>query len=372
MEILSLERWMDATLEDQIRAMTNEPFVFGTETDRISLPPDLDDKCVRNRKAQKLITRERLCTFDLLRIHDLIAGSNRTSTILKEISGVRKTRLRFVITTRHEADMALPRSFQRLCLEPMGDLQMTEFFTRWLSERPNKATEVLSFLDKNDHIRDVCRTPMVASIVASLAAQDLDLPKTRTEVYTRRSELLLERWAFVKHVNRPPLVPVEDKKHFLSTVALGLHTAHKRHFSKRFVERIWVERYAHSYTEIAFDSFFEELLVYNGVLRHEGGKYYSLGHLSFQEYLAALGVMYQQRINLLLEHVSEAWWRQVLVFYAGLTKQADRIVERLMDRHGLPMDDALLQDLRQEARLSAAVVSDFMRDISEELNDSDE
>ena len=245
----------------------------------------------------------------------------------------------------------------------MNDRQRDEFFRKWFPKRSRQVTEIRDFMTRHPHIADVCRTPIVASLVASLAERRFDLPQTRTEVYTRRFDLLLQSWAIVKDIAPRSLLPLEDKKHLLANLALHLHKRHERQFTQRAFEELWAQRYAASFRQISSSEVFDELHIANGVLEHEGGTMYSLGHLSYQEYLAAMAVLYDQSMSTMLDNVGDPWWRQVIVFYVGLTKDATKVISRLMTQHGMTADSPLIRELSAEARLTRPDVIDFVNAI---------
>ena len=109
----------------------------------------------------------------------------------------------------------------------------------------------------------------------------------------------------------------------------------------------------------------------SGVVVAAGRDQYSLGHLSFQEFLAANAIMRSQKVDVLAEHFSDPWWHGVLVFYAGLCGDVTALLDRVQEVRPLSRDDGLIQEMLQEARLTPNLVTDFLRQGADSPEETD-
>ncbi len=209
---------------------------------------------------------------------------------------------------------------------------------------------VLDFLKQNSRIRDICTTPMIATIVAALYENDYDLPQSRAEVYQKRFDLLLERWDKVRGVPRRTNVRPGDKLLFLSRLALRLHKDHRRRFTAKDAEAVWIASFAPHYSGTTVADLLWELQVCNSVVIPEGDGEYSLGHLSYQEYLAALAVVRGQELRKLRSRYYEPWWRQVIVFAAGIAGDISPLIDALLKTNTVSDNRGLLREMMQEAK----------------------
>ncbi len=212
-------------------------------------------------------------------------------------------------------------------LQEFTDDQVREFFRKWLTT--SKHREVMNFLNENPNVREICKNPLTATILASLVIGDFDLPRSRTEVYSRKFELMLGDWDSSRKVVKRSIANPKDKFKFLSTLALHMHTKHTRRFTEQFAMRIWRSNFGNIRLSMSFSEFLIELVEVDNVVFREGDGEYSLGHLSFQEFLAANALVFKQKVRSLAEKFSDPWWHDVMVFFVGVTGDAGLFITHI-------------------------------------------
>jgi hypothetical protein len=150
---------------------------------------------------------------------------------------------------------------------------------------------------------------------------------------------------------------------FLDRVALWLHGQHRRDFTSAEAAHLWQRGFKRRYPALSTDDLLFELRAVDNVVFREVQDRFSLGHLSYQEYLTARGIALGQHLEILVEHMSDPWWRQVAIFYAGFTGDISRLVNTLQKRADLREHKTLLAEMLLEARHT----SDFVRTITTEI-----
>ena len=272
---------------------------------------------------------------------------------------------RIIVTSREAEPLELPRTFGSLRVLPFNDEQLVQFFERWFRGASRKSEEVISFLEANPRVREICRTPMTATIVAAIHEKELPLPQSRTDIYRTRFALLLERWDPIrKVVLRARLMP-GDKMTFLVRMALLLQKGHRREFGLADADKIWREGLSRTYPDVSVQELLSELRSVDNVIFHESRDRYSLGHLSYQEYLAANGVALGQHIGLLVKNVFDPWWRQVALFYAGITGDITKFLRRLGQQDLRPhraMLDEMLIEARHTSSFARTIITEIIRE----------
>jgi hypothetical protein len=267
-----------------------------------------------------------------------------------------------IVTTRESGPLKLDGNFIEISLEPFTDEQLEKFVVRWFRGGDRDPGELLDFLAGNPSVRDICRRPLVATLVAAQYESGYGLAHSKSEVYSKRFELLLEKWDASRHIRPRTRVRPNDKLTFLTRLAFELHRAGRRSSAKQDIEDLWREGFADLYPDCSTEDILWELRVFNNVISLEGHAEYSLGHLSFQEFLAARAVIHLQRQDVLIDNFYDRWWRQVIVFYAGLCGDISSFLEELQLRRGVTRDDGLLLAMTCEARFTSRVVRDFLED----------
>jgi hypothetical protein len=307
-----------------------------------------------------LIQRRVITSLDFARLVRLNLGTAYERPLLTLETRSRSMCPRVVLTTRPGSPVIGLDGFEVVKLTPFTDEQQRAFFERWFSSSPEDADAILGFLADNPRIREVCRAPIVATLVAALHQNGFSLPLTRTEVYSQRFDLLAGRWDRARRVAQRNHLLVRDKMTLLSRLALLLHEKHSRRFSRSQLAAIWRHGLARHYPRVTVDDLLTELRVSNSLIVAEGGGTYTLGHLSYQEYLAALAVVHEQRLQLLVEKFYDPHWRQVVIFYAGIAGNAEGLLDRVQQSSPLINQDGLMEELSQEARYTPEHVRMFI------------
>jgi hypothetical protein len=252
---------------------------------------------------------------------------------------------------------------------PFDDTQQEAFFRRWFDGTDHDYRDVMEFLHTNPRIKEVCAIPINATIVAALHQNGCALPESRVEVYQKRFELLLERWDRVRGVPGRTKVKPGDKKLFLVRLALALHSRGRRTFDLEFARKVWLSGFDRIYRSHTIDDVLDELRLVDNVVFAEGRAEFSLGHLSYQEYLAAVGIVLGQRMDVLRRKVLDTWWREVFTFYAGISGDVTKLLEIINAEYGVQcIDNVLMDEMLNEARCTP----DAIRSLLVDLRQSDE
>ncbi|NQT12496.1 MAG: NACHT domain-containing protein [Planctomycetes bacterium] len=332
------------------------------EEDRLQVPSDLSEIVEHNKRSQSLRVLAPITRLDARRMVMRNLGTPFEKPLRRISEGLQKRKPRLVITTRESSGIGLPRGFVRVRLVPFGDDQLQDFFTRWFRQQASDASEVLAFLNKNPHIREICRTPMLATLVAALHGNRYDLPRSRAEVYDRRFDLLLERWDRIRSVPSRNRIRPRDKRSFLARLALRLHKRRRRTFTKENAAQVWTQGYQQAYEDVTVDDLLWELQSCNCVIVPEGPALYTLGHLSYQEFLAAWAIVHSQDFRVLRDNFHAQWWRNVLVFYAGIAGDVARLFAAVQTKGTLD-DRSLIDEMLAEARYTPEAVRAAVKDI---------
>lgn len=250
----------------------------------------------------------------------------RVDVINREIAQfmVDNQNVQCIFTARPWAAMARSNKFINLQLLPFTPQQTQTFFRLWFKDDLISAEEIISHLEQNPHLYEVVSTPLVATIFAVVKLFGHGLPTSLLEVYERRFELLLHNWDAAKGIKRDLFVS-RDKLFFLRKFSFHLHTLTARAVPWESVIRFIMQKMGEIRSWNEADQFAKELVQNNNVLvQHEDGNW-GLGHLQYQEYLAALEAKENPRINL-ADFVGSGWWVAVLRMYAEMTRDITNLI----------------------------------------------
>jgi|GEM_PF-3442032 len=346
--------------------------VKGVQRSTPEIPPDLDHLVSYDMRRKRFILERFPDRLAIYRLRKANHGTPFAKAIDELEKKAHNQNPRLIITTRGHEVLDLGPEWITLRLMPFSIGQLEEFFRSWFLGTDKDAGEVLTVLNRNPHLRDACRTPIVATQVAALHENGRRLPQSKTGIYEDRFELLFWDWDEARTVANRNRVEERDKWVLLSRLALQMHRERRRRFTANELGELWDEGFRSVYPDLSVSDLLWELQVYNSVVIQEIGGGYSLGHLSYQEFLAAKGVVFGQYWRELVDCVHDPWWKNTLIFYAGLCGDVSHLFDLVQLKHGLEQTRGVVADMLQEARYTSAVVKDAVGDFLAEDEDAED
>jgi formylglycine-generating enzyme required for sulfatase activity len=303
---------------------------------------------VRNRALRQRIVD---------RIGTLIAayrGSGNKLLLTSRIVGYREVR---------PADEGLAEC----TLLDFGDEDVEEFVTRWTAaveraargetpvateEARRERGELLAAIRAHPGVRALATNPLLLTILALMKRQGVVLPDRRVELYQQYVEILLRHWNLARSLGRrdAPHLDVAGTMNVLALLALWMHETSPGvglvdgGAMRHQVEEIYRRRGGLDAGGAAA-RFLEDVRDHAGLLVERGPGQYGFIHLTFQEYLAAVGValLGQQSVDPIVEQLAgrarEETWREVILLTVGVLgivqrreEAASAVVEQLVRR----------------------------------------
>ncbi|MCZ6529587.1 MAG: NACHT domain-containing protein [Chloroflexi bacterium] len=331
--------------------------------EQLSVPADLLEMVVHDAAKGTLGIRNAIRKLDI----DRLIAANPDEHIQQKLTELQERYCqhgrRVVLTTREADSLELNGSFVPLYLLPFDNKQLDDFFEQWCKGTTLRAELIRDYLDDHPRLREVCRRPMVATILAGLFEGGHDPPHSRAELYEARFNLLLTgRWDRLKKVSVRMRVRERDKYMLLMRLALQMHLGHRRTFATEDVAELWNQGFSRNYPGISVADVLIELEVSNSVIVRVGSGSFSLGHLSFQEFLAARAIVFSQQQRVLVNHLYDPWWSDVALYFAGLSGDVSSLLSQLQGDLRLYDQERIIRDIVEEARFTDPVVLDFLQE----------
>ncbi len=233
-----------------------------------------------------------------------------------------------IAATRPWAKFDNPGTWITLQVCPLTPEQLRKFFDTWFAAKPEHARRIRAHLERHSHLYELIATPLLASLLAVIEEQGGELPDSLIGLHEERLRLLLHDWDAAKGVARDVYLP-QDKRFFLRRLAFALHRDGVRSTTWRELHRMareWIGAARKSSEDC--ERFLRELVQNNNVLLQMAPDEWGLGHLEFQEYLAAVEARENTRIRL-SEFLLSGWWAGVLRTHARLTRDVSGVVSEV-------------------------------------------
>ena len=277
---------------------------------------------------------------------------------------------KFVLTSRIVGYREVRPSVEGLAectLMDFEDEEIQAFVTQWtatlerqaqgatsvaLADAQRERRELLAAIEGNPGVRRLAANPLLLTILALMKRQGVTLPERRVELYDQYVRTLLSTWNRARGLGRPPSrdLDVVQTVRILAPLALWMHEVNpalglvKREDLRRQLESIYQER-GEEHPEAAAIQLLVDAHEHACLLLERGPGEYGFIHLTFEEYLAAVGIVLRGQCDVdpivayLRGHVGDPAWREVsrlAVSYLGIIQQRDEaagaVVEALIDR----------------------------------------
>ena len=263
-------------------------------------------------------------------------------------------------------------------LDDFDDEEIEQFVERWTTglesaargdtavareEAERERGELLAAIQSNPGVRRLAANPLLLTILALMKRRGVTLPERRAELYDHYVRTLLSSWNRARGLGRPPSrdLDVVEMLRILAPLALWMHRSSpgvglvQRGDLLRKLEEIYAQR-GEPDAEVAALQFLSDVREFAGILLERGPGLYGFIHLTFEEYLAAVGIArLGQRdsapiVDTLAAHVGDPAWREVALLtigYLGIVQQweevASDVVNALLSRRsGAPGEAAVL------------------------------
>ncbi|MDJ0714558.1 MAG: HEAT repeat domain-containing protein [Prochloraceae cyanobacterium] len=273
-----------------------------------------------------------------------------------------------IITSRpagYRRDFFRTQEFPHYQLQPFDDRQIEQFITYWYNSRipdPVEATRrkesLKKVLDENDRIKLLARNPLLLNIIVLIHRyQAYLLPIKRYNLYNVAIDTLLTAWDANKEISgykELHYLDLDDLRRLMEILAYWVHQKGNRG-DKEGVTLIERKALIYKLTEeikifkqietgeaekeaIRFVNYIRDR---TGLLNEQGRDVYAFVHKTFQEYLCAQEIYYQQQdygFEVISEHIHkylhDPHWREVLLLLVAqqTPKKAARAIRAILDR----------------------------------------
>jgi formylglycine-generating enzyme required for sulfatase activity len=246
-------------------------------------------------------------------------------------------------------------------LVDFGDEEIQEFVGKWTTaleraargdtpvatlEAEREREELLGAVHRNPGVRGLAANPLLLTILALMKRQGVTLPERRVELYDQYVRTLLSSWNRARGLGRPPTrdLDVVETVRILAPLALWMHQVSpgvglaKQGDLQRKLKEIYRERGEVDPERVA-RRFMEDVREYAGLLLERGAGRYGFIHLTFEEYLAAVGIArlgqrdIEPIVDILGKHVGDPAWREVALLtvgYLGVVQQWEEISSEVL------------------------------------------
>jgi len=224
------------------------------------------------------------------------------------------------------------KEFTALELMEFDDGQIERFIENWFGKTDSeRARSMFGAIMENEQIKALARNPLMIAIIAIIYEEDKKLPQKRASLYQRCIEVLLSKWDKQKKLKNK--YPSDKKEFILRKLAFYGHISNKRILTEEEVMEEMLKYFPQiQLQEEDVKPLLDEIWQRSYLLRQISMDTYDFLHLSFQEYFTALELKEQpDGISTIIKHLSEPWWEEPTLLYAGISKDATGLILRIKE-----------------------------------------
>ena len=294
----------------------------------------------------------------------------------------------FLVTSRYQGYQGrvdLGPAFCQFHVQPLKEPQVKEFVEHWyravcgklhgadaVGEEKARGSigSLMELLQQPEYrigrLRELPANPLMLTILCVVHHQDRNLPRRRADLYAKCVRVLVEHWR--KEVLEKQAVEgfdPEAAEGVLGSVAWSLHGKEKR-ASQTLAELGEVAAKALADlapgTGLGRDGveFIRRMRDLSGILTMWGAGQCGFLHLTFQEYLAGLHAAREGRVEELVRHIGQSWWREVILVAVAIGSRdfSQKFFTALVQSEAVTREAALVDQCLNEARY--AVLEPFL------------
>ncbi|MDJ0703522.1 MAG: hypothetical protein QNJ46_09600 [Leptolyngbyaceae cyanobacterium MO_188.B28] len=161
-----------------------------------------------------------------------------------------------------------------------------------------------------------------------------NFPNNRSTLYSKALDILLEKWAAEKRIQRDDIyqgLHTDLEKALLAEIAYKEFEADRLFFKREKITQqitTFLEKILEAPPHLNSKAVLNAIEVQQGILVERAEDIYSFSHLTLQEFLTAQYIADDpdEIEKLVFNHLTDTHWREVFLLVAGLKRSADRLL----------------------------------------------
>ena len=200
----------------------------------------------------------------------------------------------------------------------------------------DQADSLFGIIQGNDSLVRMARTPLILSLITLVHKIRTDLPKGRSRLYRECLEIMLEKWDIQdKRLDLIKSPSLKDKLFVLQHISMYFLENDLLQLDQRKLENLIAPLIPSLTAQIPEDILLRQLYERSGVFVELSLGHFGFAHRALQDYLAASFIANNDLDSILLKHVKEERWREVILMAIGLVSPQQRsmaLIQALIDQ----------------------------------------
>ncbi|MFB6275844.1 MAG: NACHT domain-containing NTPase [Halothece sp.] len=270
---------------------------------------------------------------------------------------------RYIASCRTAAYRSKFRRFTDVTVADFDDEQVKQFIYNWFNyeedEQAETAKQFWQLLQKPEQAsaKELARTPLLLTFLCLIYQRSQVIPPTRSSLYGKALNILLEEWATEKQVQRDEIyqgLHPDLEIELLAEIAYPNFKENRLFFHREDIletiteflsDRLDAPKYLNAKAVL------QAIEEQQGILVERDEGIYSFSHLTLQEYLTAYYIVTNQlEEEIVDEHLTDDRWQEVFLLVAGLMKgRVSQLLQKMAERTKDYLESDKLRELVKSA-----------------------
>ncbi|MCP4422362.1 MAG: SUMF1/EgtB/PvdO family nonheme iron enzyme, partial [Chloroflexi bacterium] len=228
------------------------------------------------------------------------------------------------------------RQFSRTDVMEFENDAIERFTHNWFTDgERHLAKELLEELHGNRRFMELARNPLLLLLIVSQYERERHLPDLRADLYRDCIRARIIRWNTIRGTHRGRFGE-RIKWNMLGELALHIFQHEEQGLLYKRELLNWLENFAKGqrFPEgTTSEGLFEEIARTSGLLQEWTIDRYGFSHQTLQEFFAADAIHQlgpEEGANRLDNYLENPAWKEVILLYSGLTKDANPLLKRMI------------------------------------------
>ncbi len=237
-------------------------------------------------------------------------------------------RNQFIFTCRIAAAEYVFKHFTYVEMADFDDAQIHSFVCRWFAEDEIKRDKFLEDFEKNKHLHELARTPLLLTLLCFSFAENMAFLSNRSEIYKDAVDALLRKWDVTRNIKRDEIyhqLSPHRKIQMFAEIAAKAFEEGKYLFPQADLEK-WIENFLQDLpkndqaADIDPEAVLKAIECQHGIFVERAKRIYSFSHLTVLEYFTAKYIVENDDDVLkgLCSHIYEKNWREIFLLTAEM------------------------------------------------------
>lgn len=283
---------------------------------------------------------------------------------------------KYVTTCRSASYQYSLEGFNICEIDDFNQEDINSFVCQWFGDEDKKISQFLNDIKKSNLARDLCKTPLLTTMMCLMYEYNRRIPENRYELYESCIDALMYKWDTFRAIDRSKRIisiPNMRKKYILSNIARLTFDSESIYIRKNHLLSLLLSELQNLDIDQNPEDVLYDIEANMGLIVERTHGIYCFSHLTFHEFFVAISYTEKNELELLLDKTFEKpRYKEVFLLAMEKLNSPDKIAVTLAGRIKYTFlnnesSSRYHKEILQDLLLSQAVISKNVRRLLKEV-----